>query len=502
VSQSDFEIDSIRLTPTYDSPLASGELKISDILADDDSSHFKTDEDGLLYIAYDDELLSHDIRNLFELHDLPVDRSFIMPGAVVPPHNKDIRVDSIQSKIDFGLSPEKLDEIALNSGRITYEVELAPSFNLDYEVFLVLSGFKSRTTSKSLNTVIGDEGVIDISDYTISLDDNKFDLKLVLVYKKTNSSTTIPPASSVNVRLKFEDLEFDYIKGFLGDQVTTIDPRTIPISVFEKGVFHGAEISLAQPRVSITVLNENGVPCTVHFTKLEARKEGASPMAIALNPANPVEVAAPAIMGDTQITHIGVANVNDIMNYAPAEFFYQADVHINEGIASGDNFVVDSSKMKVRMNIEVPLWGSATGIVLQDTLNVDLENVENSEVVTATLKVNLVNEFPLGGDVQFILTDENYLPLSTLLKDDQTGIIKASKVDSNGELEAAGEFEGELEIDQTKIDNLFKSKHLIVMVNLQTSRNASGNAIDVKFMEDYGLVINTKVIAALKMTIE
>lgn len=503
VNSSDFEIDSITLNPTLDLPLAHGNLQIIDILNDEDSTHFQTDEDGLLYIAYDDELVSEDVRGLFDIPNLEVARSFVLPGMVVPPHNQDITHDQIQSVVEFPLDPEKLSEIALKNGNIHYLVELSPqSTNLDYEVVLVLDDYRSRTTGETLNTVIEDEGDIDISDYTITLNENKFNLKLQLIFKATNSQTTIAPATSVNVTLQFQDLDFDYIRGFFGDQVTSMEPREVAIDFFDDGVFKNANVSFAEPRVNLTVFNENGVPCTVDFLKMEARKEGADPINITLNPANPVPLEYPSVMGESEITRLNVVNVKDLMDYAPSSIFYESDVRINQGHASGNNFMIDSSAMKVKLRIEVPLWGSASGVVLQDTLAVDLESMEASQVVSAKLQINLVNQIPLGGNVQFILTDAEFTPLGTLLTDEQTNLIQPSVVDANGDLQAAGEFDGLIDLDQSRIEEVFKAKYLILVANMETSRNASGPVPNVKFKADYGLSIKTKVIATLKMAIE
>jgi hypothetical protein len=503
IDQSDYEIDSVSLEPTYVGKLVTGSLGITDLLNDDDSLHFKTNNEGLLYVTYDQELVSQDIRNLFDIPSIPINRSFVMPGATIPPHNKDLRSDSIASVVDFGMSPEKLDEISLSEGRITYSTSNNPSStNLDYEVQIALAGFKSRTTGKSLSAVIKGNGTIDLSDYDLTLNDNKFDLKLVLVLKKTSSFTVIPPASSVNIQLNFGGFKFFYIKGFLGDQVTSLDAQSMPVGIFDSKVFQEADISLAQPKVSLTVYNQNGVPCNVTFTKLEARKDGAAPMQITLNPANPVPLAYPTVIGDTKATTVTITNVNELLNYAPNELYYQADARINEGLTSGENFVLDTSEMKVKLNIEIPLWGTASGIVLQDTLDVDLENVEGSEVDAVQLKLKFVNEFPLDGNVQFVLTDNNYTPITTLLTSDQTNIIKGSTVNAAGELQSAGVYDGIIDLDKSKIDNMFDAKHIIVVTSLQTSRNAAGGAQDVKFMADYKLSIDVGVLATLKLKVE
>jgi hypothetical protein len=503
LDKSDYDIDSVSLNPSVALPLVNGQLQITDILNDDDSTHVKTDADGLLYISYDQALASQDIRKLFSIPSKSVAKSFILPGAVVPPHTKDIRSDSIISTVDFGMSPEKLNEIALNSGNVSFSTSLLPqSSQLDYEVYLVLSGFKSRTTGNVLNTVIKGSGNIDLSDYTLTLNDNKFDLKLVLVFKKTSSSTTIAPATSVNVQLQFGNLKFIYIKGFLGDQVTSLDPQTIDMGIFDGSIFEEAQLSLAEPTVTLTVVNGNGVPVSANFVKLEARKPGANPLPILINPANPVALNYPTVPGETKSTTVTVTNVKDLLDYAPSQIYYQADARINAGLVSGNNFVFDTSQMKVNFHVEVPLWGSASGIVLQDTLDVDLESTENSQVTEASLKLKLTNEFPLDGDIQFVLTDEHYVPISSLLTQDQMHLIKGSTVDAKGELQSVGSYDNIIALDKGNIDNLFKAKHLILVAGLQTSRNTQGAAQDVKFKAGYSLSVEAGILATLKLNVK
>jgi hypothetical protein len=502
LDKSDYELDGLSLNPTLALPLVHGNLTIGDMLNDQDSEHFKTDANGLIYVAYEEQFVSEDIRGLFKIPGLTVNKSFVMPGITVPPLTKGLRSDSIITIVDFGMSPEKLTEIALEAGRIGFSTSLNPqSSQLDYEVVLVLPGFKSKS-NQSLNTVIKGSGNIDLADYNITLTDNKFDMKLVLVFKKKSTSTTISPASSVNVQLNFSNFNFTHIKGFLGDQTTSLDAQSMDLGAFDGEIFEDAEISLARPKVTFTVFNTDGIPCNANFIKLEARKPNASPLAVVLNPGSPVSLAYPAVMGETKATVIDVSNVKELLDYAPTEIYYQADVRINTGLTSGNNFLFDSSRLRVKLNLEAPLWGSASGIVLKDTLDVDLEDTESSEVSSASLKLTLINQFPLDGNVQFVLTDANYKVIGTLLLPEQTNIIKGSTVDADGELQAAGAYLGTIELDKTKIENIFQAKHIIITAGLQTSRNSSGAATDVKFMADYFLSIEAGILATLKLNVE
>lgn len=503
IDQSDYELDQITLSPTLAVPLVSGNLTINDVLKDQDSVHLSKYDDGLLYLAYQQELTSTDIRDLFSIPAKSLTRSFVLPGLTVPAHTKDIRSDSITTTVDLGLSPEKLAEIALRGGKINFSTSINPtSSKLDYEVVVVLPGFKSRTTGKSFSTSIRGTGVIDLADYTMTLTNNKFDVKLVLVFRKSTTSTTISPSTAVNIQLNFNSMLFTYLKGFLGDQTASLNAETIGISVFDSNIFSQASLSLAQPKVFFTVVNQNGVPCVVNFKKLEAHKAGASPFAIQLNPANPVSLAYPTVMGETKSTTVSVGNVKDLINFAPSEIYYQAEAQINKGLTSGNNFVLDSSKLKVKLNIEVPLWGSASGITLRDTLDLDLTNTETSQIESASLKLKLINQFPLDGDVQFILTDDKYNVLTTLLLPEQTHIVKGSTVDADGEMSAAGAYIGTITLDKSKVANIFNAKHVILLASLQTSRTAGGAAQDVKFMADYFLFVEAGILANLKLNIE
>lgn len=504
LDQSEYDINSVSWNPSVALPLVNGSLQITDILNKDDSTHFKTDSDGLLYVEYDQQLESQDIRKLFSIPSKSVAKSFILPGAVIPPHNNDIRSDSIVSTVDFGMSPEQLSEIALSAGSVSFSTSLLPqSSQLQYDVYMVLSGFKSRSTGKALNTVVNGSGNIDLSDYTLSLNANKFDLKLVLVFKKTSSTTTIAPATSVNVQLDFKNFQFIYIKGFLGDQVTSLAPQTVDMGIFNGSIFDQAQVSLADPKVNITVVNGNGVPVSADFVKLEARKQGANPIKILLNPANPVALNYPAVLGETKTTTVAVTNVKELLDYAPSQIFYQADARINAGLTSGNNFIMDTSQLRVNLHVEVPLWGSASGIVLQDTLNVDLSSVDESQVTDASLKLKLSNEFPLDGDIQFILTDDHFVPITTLLTDDQMHLIKGSTVNASGELQTVGTYDNSIKLSSDKIANLFKAKHLILVAGLQTSRDTqTGTPPDVKFKADYSLSVEAGILATLKLNVK
>lgn len=501
IDTSDYELNGVSLSPTLALPLVHGSLTVNDLLSDQDSVHIKEYSDALLYLAYEQELKTQDVRNLFDVPNKSTTKSFILPGVTLPALPKDVRTDSITTTVDLGLSPEQLDEIALRAGQISYSVTNQPPSNLNYEIICSLPGFKSRTTGAALNQVIKGTGTIPLSAYTLTLNKNKFDLKLVLVYKKSTSPVVIANGTSINISLNFGGMQFTYIKGFLGTQTASLPAESINIGVFDQ-VFDGATLSLAQPKVSLTVTNENGVPCRVDFKKLTASKPGAAPLTMQLNPANPINLNFPTTMGASANTTVTVTNVKQLLDYAPTQLDYQADATINAGLTSGANFVLDTSKLKVKMNVEIPLYGSASNVVLKDTVDIDLSSAKDSDVLSAKLKLKLTNQFPLEGNIQFVLVDANYQVLDALLTANQTGILKGSEVDTGGNLKTPGVYDGEIEIDKTKLEKLFSARHIILVANLQTSRGSGGTAVDVKFKSTYTLEVEAGVLAQVNLQVK
>jgi hypothetical protein len=501
LDKSGYEWDEVSLNPSIALPLVHGRVSVSDLLENADSSVVKVYPDGLVYFAFTQTLESEDIRNLFEIPDVATNISFVLPGAVLPSIPEDIDTDSISRTMDFGMDPEKIDEVGLTSGELGYNTSIFPaSSGLDYEVRISIPSFRSLA-SVPLSSAVRGSGAISLDNYTLFLNDNKFDLKVVLILKQRPTPIVIAPGTSINVQLQFRNFEFSYIKGFLGEQSEVLDPDHVEMGDFGD-LFEDAEISLANPKVSLSVTSEYGVPCLIDFTTLEARKDGAAPLPILLSPSNPVTLAYPTILGDSETTTVSITNVSELLAYAPTSLHYQATATINDGLTSGTNFVIDTSAMNVKMDLEIPLYGHASNITLQDTVDVDLSDIEQSELEKAALKLKITNELPLDGSLQFFLVDENYALLGVLLDDDQMNILPGSTVNASGDLVSAGLYDALIELDQSKLDNLFETKRIIFVVNLQTSRNASGAAQDVKFKADYSIEIEAGVMADLKLKIQ
>jgi len=501
IDDKDYKIDSARLAPQLAAPIAFGSLHIKDILNSQDSQYVKVYPDGLVYLSYSQTLKSGDVRGLISIPDQSLSRSFPLPAGTLPPNPQDVRSDSIVQVIDLGLSPEQLSEILFKSGTIDYSTSVSPANpNFKYEIIVSLPDFTSNTNIAFVQRVSG-LGSFSLQNYKALLNNNQSNLKLVLVIKQNASSVTITPGTVVNVDLSFKGMDFTYIKGFFGDQTVNIPAETLNISTFDASL-KGVNVSFAQPKINFIVTNDYGVPLTVIFQTLEARKQGSS-LAVQTNPLSPISVSSPTTLGTSSLTTVAVTNASQLMSFAPSQFYYNASVRINNGLTSANppNFMADTSKLRVNFNVEVPLYGHASNIILADTASIDLADIDQSKIEKAFLKVKVSNEIPLDASVQFYLTDNSYYIIDSLLTTNQTAFIPGSKVDANGDLQTAGVFDQLIEIDASKISKVFTAKKIIIKARVTTSKDTNGNLPDVKFKSQYKMDVNLGLKANLKIAI-
>jgi hypothetical protein len=488
IDQKDYSINSVTVNPSETVPLAFGNLSIQDMLNSTDSLYVHVAPDSLVYVEYTNELISNDIRNLFTLPNSIVNQSINVPPGSIPSHPKDRRSDSLVEVVDLGLTPEQLSEIDFKAGTISYSSSLiSTNPNIPYYVVLSSTDFTSKTTGGPLSITTSGSGTLPMSDYKVALNKNKFNLKLVFVLKANNATVTIPPNTSAAVSFGMSGMNFNLIEGFLGDQTAHPPAATLEIGAFGD-VLNKATVSFAQPSLSISVVNGCGVPVKLDFIQFEARKKG-STLPILLSPPSPVTIGYPTVVGNTATTPIAAANAKQVIDFAPTSILYQMNAHINEGLVTGNNFVADTSTLHVNLNVNIPLYGHATNILLRDTAQIDFGNLDQSEIQKASLKIDATNQLPLDAIIQLYLTDDKYIVIDSLFEY-QTEFAKASTVTSSGTLLQAGVLNTTVVLDPDKLTKIFTAKNMIIKGVFNTSKNASGTYPDVKFKSNYTLVIN------------
>ncbi len=502
-NKDEYEITSIEATPSLSVPFAFGDLSIADILSQQDSQYIKVYPDGVVYLSYDQVLKSQDVRNLISIPDKTnVNANLNVPPGFYPAVNSDYNSTQISQFVTFDIAPALLDEILLKGGALSCDAIMSPANpNFKFAVKISIPEFTLSGTNTPFSIEVGGTTgqSFSLANYLFkSAVPNRITLEYTLIIKQNPNAVTILPGTVISTNSSFTNMRYKYALGFFGDQIADLPAETLDINAFGASLGDVENLSFAEPKMEFKVVNDVGVPTKVYFSSLEARKRGSS-LAVQISPSSPITISFPAVLGDSATTMVAVNNVNALLNFAPTQFYYKMKARINEGLNSGNNFVADTSLLRVTLHVEIPLYGHASNIKLADTLDIGLSDADRSEIVDAALKVKTNNQIPLAANLQFYLADSTFQILDSLLLPEQTNLIKSSQVNASGELASEGAVDTKIPLSKEKLQKLLRASKLIIKARINTTKDDNGVYPDVKFKSSYkmsiklGLEVNAKL---------
>jgi hypothetical protein len=501
----DTDIKSVRSSPTLALPLGYGSMGIQDLLSDEDSLNIKVYADGpdkdVLYLSYEQTLRSQAIKDLLTLTNKNLSRGLVInPTGVsvpVPANSQDQQLIAGTLTYDLDFNPEKFDEILFDQGSLQISVQTSPLItNLQFEAAISLPTFTLNNVPLQRTLLSGTSSQqISIAGYKAALNDNLFDINVSVAIKAHNQAASIPPGTRLNVTLAFNNVSFDYVIGFFGDQTADLPTETLEIGAFDN-VFDDVEVSIANPKISFEVVNEYGIPVNVIFNSLEARNASGK-LNVTLSPSSPIAANFPTTLGDSAFTNVSVTNAKALLDFEPTSFFYDLSARINQNQTSGTNFCSSDAELKVRMSVEVPLIGHASDIVISDTTDIDLGDVKDSDIESATLKINATNGIPLNATLQIFMLTENFQLIDVLLANDQE-VVKGATTDATGTPVSPGVLNEEIIISKDKINKLLQAKKLIISSRLQTADNPK----DVRFRVTDKIDVKLGLLAKLNLKVD
>lgn len=499
----DYDFDrltEVKWNPEYAAPLVYGSLTIGHFLNEEDSALLREKEDGSLYLLFEDTLETRNLNDLVYIPNHTLQKSYGTPIMVSmnPEETYTIEEDGV---IDLSgepeLSEEELYEAVIKDGVLGYDIFC--NIDADVDVFLVFptildDGGQALELSVKIARKYYEFNK-DLDGYTMDFTAltpafNQLPFTFRAEIHSGSEPLTLMPGTFFELDLSFSDIEYDIIYGYFGQQEVEIPADAINVGLTGDS-FDGMEITLADATIELEAINEYGAPALVVFDAFEARKDGQKMDVILSDDGGAIPVSAPKTPGESASTIVRVANAADVFNFKPDELYYATRARLNpDGRTDEDNFMRDNSRLMVRFRAEAPLYGSAKGISLNDTLEVSLgEDFDDTKVENALLKLKIVNEFPLQANVQIFFADEFYQVTGSMFKETQN-IIVSSETDANGNLVpgGAGVYDDVIVIDKEDFNQLLKSKYLIVQAEMSTKKEGD-NYPDVKLKKDYKLSV-------------
>ena len=298
--------------------------------------------------------------------------------------------------------------------------------------------------------------------------------------------------------MNYDLIKFSYLEGYLGYHIFPIDGSIIDISLFDS--WKSGTFDFENPKITLSIENAFGLPVRSKVNKLSLTSITGN----TVNLESPfveegINFEYPSLneVGQIKTTNFSFdktnSNIRELFNEKTKTVSYDISALINTDRDTNTiGFITDQSYFVVRVAAEVPLNGSVNQLVVADTIDINLPEVEH--VLQAELKTILNNDFPANVRVQaYFLDDENKV-LDVLFEGDGIDILPAP-LGSNNQTVSSTEKIAFISFDKQRYEIVRKATKLAISGYLNTTDSEQNRSLWI--YDRYG--IGVKIGAKLKV---
>jgi hypothetical protein len=348
---------------------------------------------------------------------------------------------------------------------------------------------------------------VDISEYKLKPSDDS----LTVIYDAINDEGN--KVKFPGMYLYASNIKAWYVEGYLGKQTQAPFIDTIDIDAFQN--LPSGSFSFGEPKLILTCENSWGLSAKVAVEQARLVNPAGEVAYIQSSYLDPLNPNAGITINYPNITEVGQAkttiftfdkdnsNIEDIINIKPNKMIYKATV-----ITNPDNdpnlivFMTDTSYLKTRFDLEIPLIGTVNNQVFIDTFVINPDAItlntpgaidsldlgfDVGVVDSAIFKIVSLNEIPLGASINLHFLDNAGLPLFSL-NDELVPLVAAPAVDATGVSTEAAENIYFVTLTGADAQQIFFAQSVALEIKFTTSGNG---AQTVKFRANDNL--NLKV---------
>lgn len=508
------DFDKLKLanaTPEYVCPLINASLSMKDII-DPNKKKLNITEDinGFYTFIYYQDLYTQLITDLLQITDLSIAQtttltagevtSLAIAGSVTHPFTKSVILATTHG--------EKLKTVLVKSG--TLPLTISSTFKHNVQVVVTFPYIKKNsvalTTTINLNYVSGNAPVvsttaIDLTGYTIDCSENNTKVNtltftgiLKVTFKSGNPITT---AQKIDLSTGISNIAYSYVDGYIGQYTFTVPQDSVSINIFDNAYI--GNIYFTDPKVRAIITNSVGASSTVKMVKLTAQSNitGNTDITGSIINTN-IAILYPSLaqIGQSETTTIQLdktnSNVQTIFNPAPNKIIYKMSGIINPAGVTA-NFATDSSYVKIRGEVEIPMEGKVVKFVLLDTINnISYPDIniggKTGKVLSAGFNIALSNGFPMNTSIQMYFLDDANVILDSLFASPH--LIVSAAVDVTGKVTTPTDILIHEMYNEARYNRITLSKKAVLYAFFSTANNGT---TPVKIYSSYKLKSNISI---------
>lgn len=417
----------------YAIPLVNTSFSMKDVLEGfEENSVLTVLPDGLLRLQYSGNVLTETADDVFEA----INETLSMQGLIPVIAND----QALPFSLPDGLEVDRMD---LKSGDFSYiitnchdkaiDVTLSfPSATLNGVPLTItqsLPAYSGTGECPSVNNVVIPDP-IDLSNYLITPINDSIRVSYSAV---DSDGMSVDPSSGTFILI--DNLAFTYLEGYLGQIDHSGDRDTIEIDFFDNWIV--GDVYFEDPVITFHFENSFGLPTLSVINTFDILTVDGTTL-----PLESVHITEGVSFPNPGLDEVGEiktkdfifnkdnSNIREVLGAGPVAIDYDIDATTNpSGNTDIRGFVTDSSVYKVRVDVDLPLFGSAINFVARDTVAVDLNSFE--KVDYAEFKLITENSMPVSIAVQGYFLNDNGTVLDSLFSNNER-IIRGADVDAVG----------------------------------------------------------------------
>ncbi len=509
-------------SPTFAGPLVNSTLTISDILdrIASDSSLF-SDDDGLIYFTFENELFDYSPADLFQLDygtnvidnevpfspalqsalDLNGGASFsfgqgvltIEPAVLNPDGSQfNILIDSM-----YLYEGELMVNINSTMGHGGYlDIQIPNMVNADGEMFMYqLEWPENVTTGASTASLMVPLNGYFI-DFTQSTDNDPYNhLDVDMTINIVKSDYIADDNDNITFTLELDGMDFELVYGDFGPGSYLLGKDTIDFNPFTE--FVDADFYLSDPRINLRINNGIGLGNTNSFVEdLMYIDNNGSLNEVLYNPdAIQPMINAPVTVGQFAETFEQISNedgdLSAMMSPNVRQLIYGIYGVINNNPPNTQSFIHRDYGVSANLDVEIPMYGRIGDIDFTDTLDFDLGE-QLAEVDSLVIKTNMESYFPANAYLQIYFLDADKNLLDSLYHSDfDLPLIQSPEIGPDGKPidEEPVLTVKEALVSRSTVSNMVDCNYLVLRYSFETADFEDGT--EVKLFDEY--YINAKL---------
>jgi hypothetical protein len=428
-------------------PIAKSHLNLSNFFGD---TIFKADPNGLLHIAFSQDIINFTMDSLVKLPDTTVTLGFTSPFS--SQLNAGVTLFSNNGSTDREITFNVTNGVQLNRAivkkgflKVEYSNSYAQPLNFNYDInSATLWGnvlhINQTISGGSVNSPATFTKVYPLDDYVINLTGLNTSKVNTLVQSYTistdpsGSADQLQPGQGLSVKLSFSEVIPAYVQGYFGQQDLSFGPDSTLLGLLEN--FKPSNFALTQSAINFRIINEFGIELSSTISDIRSIKTTPSNVlalnagnllqTINVNRANKTNNASNPVFPWVKQININSSNsnLNPFLENLPNYLGYKVRAKLNPlgNISAGNDFAYYGHGLKVIADVDIPFALSADYFNLMNYAKIDLTQMSQlSHVNSCELILQARNNYPFRAQIQgYMLNKQNQVIDSLFTWDNNT----------------------------------------------------------------------------------